>query len=67
MRQQQTSHQPQQEPKIKKQSTIKSGIFGGLIGGATVALLGTGVLVGSGIVDLNQTGQTPTESTTIVD
>ena len=67
MRQQQTSRQPQQEPKIKKQSTIKSGIFGGLIGGATVALLGTGVLVGSGIVDLNQTGQTPTESTTIVD
>lgn len=37
----------------KKQSGLKNGLFGGIIGGLTVALLGTGVLVGSGTVDMS--------------
>ena len=36
----------------KKQSGIKNGIVGGIIGGATVALLGTGILFGSGTLEM---------------
>lgn len=35
----------------RKQSSLKSGIIGGLIGGASVALLGGGILFGSGLLD----------------
>lgn len=36
----------------KKQSGVKNGIVGGFIGGATVALLGTGILFGSGTLEM---------------
>ncbi|NLB98080.1 S1C family serine protease [Jeotgalibaca porci] len=38
----------------KKQSGIKNGIVGGIIGGATVALLGTGILFGSGTLEMSK-------------
>lgn len=41
---------PEQPPR-KKRSSLMSGIIGGLIGGATVALLGGGILLGSGMLD----------------
>lgn len=51
---------PEPQPR-KKRSSLKSGIVGGLIGGATVALLGGGLLFGSGLLatsgnSLNETG-----------
>lgn len=39
---------------LKKQSGIKNGIVGGIIGGATVALLGTGILFGSGTLEMSK-------------
>ena len=36
----------------KKQSGVKNGIVRGFIGGATVALLGTGILFGSGTLEM---------------
>lgn len=44
------------ENKPKKQSTIKSGLLGGVIGGTTVALLGTGILFGTGALDIDTNG-----------
>lgn len=43
--------QPYNRRQQKKSSNIKSGIIGGLIGGVTTALLGTGILFGSGVLD----------------
>lgn len=40
--------EPENRNREKKPSGLKSGILGGLIGGATVALLGGGILFGSG-------------------
>lgn len=45
----------------KKQSSLKSGLFGGVIGGATVALLGTGILFGSGALNMNDIGNDTNE------
>lgn len=43
----------------KKQSGLKNGLFGGIIGGVTVALLGTGILIGSGTLDMNSFNDPP--------
>lgn len=43
--------QPYNRKQQKKSLNIKSGIIGGLIGGVTTALLGTGILFGSGVLD----------------
>ncbi|MGP6140380.1 MULTISPECIES: S1C family serine protease [unclassified Jeotgalibaca] len=49
--------------KPKKQSSMKSGLLGGVIGGATVALLGTGILFGSGALDMENNGNDINTST----
>lgn len=50
------------KPKERKASPIKNGIIGGIIGGGIVALLGAGLLLGSGLLN-NETStgeMTPT-------
>lgn len=65
-RERMSQRQPIKNKKEKNQSGIKSGIFGGLIGGATVALLGGGMLFGSGILDTADIGESD-NGTTIVE
>lgn len=45
------SQQKNRNNRNQKSSNLKSGIIGGLLGGATVALLGGGLLFGSGVLD----------------
>ncbi|CZQ88902.1 peptidase s1c [Trichococcus palustris] len=44
------------KPKEKKSSPIKNGIIGGIIGGGVVALIGAGLLLGSGLLANQTTG-----------
>lgn len=44
------------KPKEKKSSPIKNGIIGGIIGGGVVALIGAGLLLGSGLLANQSTG-----------
>ena len=51
-------------PKDRKNSPIKNGIVGGLIGGGMVALIGAGLLFGSGILG-NESGTGDNGSTSV--
>nr|WP_321379074.1 trypsin-like peptidase domain-containing protein [Trichococcus shcherbakoviae] len=51
-------------PKDRKNSPIRNGIVGGLIGGGMVALIGAGLLFGSGILG-NGSGTGDTGNTTV--
>ncbi|MFY9901978.1 MAG: hypothetical protein WAK52_05175, partial [Trichococcus sp.] len=51
-------------PKDRKNSPIKNGIVGGLIGGGMVALIGAGLLFGSGILG-NGSGTVDNGSTSV--
>lgn len=44
------------QPQPNKQTGVRSGIIGGVIGGATVALLGAGILFGTGTLDFDNNG-----------